>query len=285
VDARTASFNEPLRPIAGFMFDVDGTLILSNRALGGYTLLPGAAKTLGTLKERGVPFVALTNGSAYPPAEQAGKLRALGLPIDDSAMLTPSSIAADMMVRRGVASVLLLGMPGVGHCLTEAGIAVVMPNDDGAEDVDAVYVGWHPDCGMHDIHVACSAIWNGAKLYVASNVPFFASSTGKAPGYSYVITAAIRKLTRAPMILTGKPSLDALRFVARKLAVPMKSLAVVGDDPLVEIIMARRAGALAFGVTTGTTSAEEWAQQPLNKRPHRILGGVADVLSLETAAP
>jgi ribonucleotide monophosphatase NagD (HAD superfamily) len=97
-----------------------------------------------------------------------------------------------------------------------------------------------------------------------------------------VITAAIRKLTKAPMILTGKPSLDALRFVARKLGVPMKSLAVVGDDPLVEIVMARRAGAMAFGVTTGTTSAEEWAQQAPIKRPHRILSGVADVLSFET---
>jgi ribonucleotide monophosphatase NagD (HAD superfamily) len=127
VDARTAGFDEPLRPIAGFMFDVDGTLILSNRALGGYTLLPGAAETLNSLKERGFPFVVLTNGSAYPPAEQAAKLRALGLPIDDGAMLTPSSIAADLMVRHGIRRVLLLGTPGVGHCLEEAGIAIVTP--------------------------------------------------------------------------------------------------------------------------------------------------------------
>ena len=63
----------------------------------------------------------------------------------------------------------------------------------------------------------------------------------------------------------------------------MKKLGVVGDDPLVEIIMARRAGAMAFGVTTGTTSAEEWAAQPPIKRPHRVLGGIADILSLEMA--
>ena len=28
--------------LAGFMFDVDGTLLLSDRSLGGYELLPGA---------------------------------------------------------------------------------------------------------------------------------------------------------------------------------------------------------------------------------------------------
>jgi ribonucleotide monophosphatase NagD (HAD superfamily) len=179
---------------------------------------------------------------------------------------------------------LVLGTPGVGHALAEAGIVTLFTGDDGADAVDAVYIGWHPDCSMEDIHAACTAIWNGAKLYVASNVPFFASATGKAPGYSFAITAAVRALTRVPMILTGKPSLDALRFVSRKLGVPMRELAVVGDDPLVEIIMARRAGAMGFGVTTGTTTAEEWAAQPKIKQPHRVLRGIADVLSLPLAA-
>ncbi|MGE5723001.1 MAG: haloacid dehalogenase, partial [Sphingomonadales bacterium] len=89
MDRPLTGWDEPLRPVHGFMFDVDGTLILSNRSLGGYTLLPGAVDTLNTLKTRGIPFVALTNGSAYPPAEQAAKLRALGLPIEDHEMLTP----------------------------------------------------------------------------------------------------------------------------------------------------------------------------------------------------
>ena len=71
-------------------------------------------------------------------------------------------------------------------------------------------------------------------------------------GYSYAILGAIRRVTKAPAILTGKPSLRALRFVARKLGVSIRGLAVVGDDPAVEIIMARRGAARPlFGVTTG----------------------------------
>ena len=91
-----------LPAISGFMFDVDGTLLLSDRSLGGYELLPGAVETLRTLKERGVPFVLLTNGSAYPPAQQAERLRKLGLAVDDEQMLTPSSITADHMHRNGI---------------------------------------------------------------------------------------------------------------------------------------------------------------------------------------
>jgi 4-nitrophenyl phosphatase len=148
----------------------------------------------------------------------------------------------------------------------------------GATQVQGVFVGWYPECGMKDIEIACQAIWGGAQLYVASDVPFFATKQGRTIGYSFAITAAIRRLTQVPMTLTGKPSLHALRFVAKRLGVPMSSLAVVGDDPVVEILMARRGGATALAVTTGTTRREEWARQPPARRPHGVLGDLRDVL-------
>jgi HAD superfamily hydrolase (TIGR01450 family) len=269
-----------LGPIEGFMFDLDGTLILSDPSLGAYKLLPESVEVLNELQRRGVPFVALTNGSAYPAAIQAPKLRALGLPIADDALLTPSSVAADLMPRHGIKSALVLGTPGVGHPLKEAGIQVFHTGQEGAERAQAVYIGWHPDCGMKDIEAAANAIRNGAELYVASDVPYFATAAGKTMGISYAIAAAVRKITRAPMILTGKPSLHALRLVARRLGVRMRRVAVVGDDPLVEMIMARRAGAIGLGVTTGLTSTKDWAAQPAGRRPQRVLRRLSDVLRL-----
>ncbi len=86
------------------------------------------------------------------------------------------------------------------------------------------------------------------------------------------------------MILTGKPSLHALRFVARKLGSSDAQVGVVGDDPLVEIIMARRGKAVGFGVTTGFTTAEDWAAQPRGRRPHRVLRELADILKLTASS-
>jgi HAD superfamily hydrolase (TIGR01450 family) len=278
--ARRNGWKERLGRVEGFMFDLDGTLILSDRSLGGYRLLPGAVEVLSTLQSRGIPFVVLTNGTAYPAAEQAPKLRALGLPISDQALLTPNTVAADLMPRRGVQRVLILGVPGVGRALQEAGLDTVFPGQERAEEVQAVYIAWHPDCTMKDIEAACKAIWNGAALYVASDVPFFATSGGKTMGYSHAITAAVRKITRAPMILTGKPSLHALKLVAKRLRVPMRRVGVVGDDPLVEMIMTRRGGAMGFGVTTGMTTAEGWATQPLGRRPHRIVQDLGGILRI-----
>lgn len=275
-------WNEPLGPVKGFMFDLDGTLILSNRSLGSYMLLPGAVEILSELESRGIPFVVLTNGTAYPTSEQAPKLRALGLPISDDVLLTPNVVAADLMLRRGIKSVLVLGTQGVGNAMAQSGLDIVFTGDERAEHADAVYIAWHPECGMKDIEAACKAIWNGAKLYVASDVPFFAVAGGKTMGYSHAITAAVRKITRAPMTLTGKPSLHALKLVAKKLGIPVRRVGVVGDDPLVEMIMARRGKAMGFGVTSGISSLEDWSAQPKARRPHRVIRHLSEILDVNT---
>jgi 4-nitrophenyl phosphatase len=268
-----------LPPVKGFMFDLDGTLLLSDRALGGYEVLPGAVEVLSALRQRSIPFVVLTNGSAYRPAEQAARLRSIGLGVDDGQMLTPSSVAADLMRRARIGRALILGARGVGDVLADSGIEITFPGAPQASEVQAVYVGWHPECNMKDIEAACHAIWAGAKLYVASDVPFFATKHGRSLGYSYAILGAIRRMTKARGILTGKPSLHALRFVAQRLGQHARDIAVVGDDPLVEIIMARRGGATALGVTTGMTSAADWARQPKLQRPHRVLTDLRDILT------
>jgi 4-nitrophenyl phosphatase len=270
----------PLGPAEGVMFDLDGTLILSDRQLGQYRLLPGAVELLQELDRRGLPFVALTNGSAYPSAQQAPRLAALGLPIGPDRLFTPNSVAIGLFKDRGVRKVLVLGTAGVAAALNEEGVATCFPGDADVETADAVYVAWHPDCSMTDIHAACSAVMRGAAFYCASDVPFFATQSGPAFGYSCAIAGAIVRVTGVEPELTGKPSQHALRFVASRLGVAPERVAVVGDDPRVEIEMARGGGALGIGVTTGTTSREAWAAQDEIRRPHHVIDSLAEFLPL-----
>jgi 4-nitrophenyl phosphatase len=263
----------------GFMFDVDGTLILSNRSLGEYQILPGAAECLHELDARGLPFVALTNGSAYPGAVQAAKLRKVGLPIADDAMLTPNSVAGYVFRERGVGRVLVLGTEGVSTALNELGIATCGPEDDGADQADAVYIAWAPGATIEQIHVAAEAVLRGASFYSASDVPFFATRQGRSFGYSCAISGAIARVTGKEPEVTGKPSVHAIEFISAKLGVPIESLAIVGDDPVAEMQMARDAGAIGVAVTSGSTSAEEWAAQGEGTRPHRVIGGVGELLA------
>lgn len=261
----------------GVMFDLDGTLILSDRQLGQYRLLPHAIELMGELQQRGVPFLALTNGSAYPARAQAPRLAALGLPIDAHNLFTPNSVAAGLFGARGHARVMVLGTPGVRDALEEAGINTCAPGADGA---DAVYVAWHPECGMADIHAACSAVLEGAAFYTASDVPFFATQSGPAFGYSCAISGAIARVTGQEPEVTGKPSQHALTFVAQQLGVAPDAVIVVGDDPRVETEMARGGGAIGVGVTTGTTSRAQWAAQDETRRPHHVIDSLAELIGL-----
>jgi HAD superfamily hydrolase (TIGR01450 family) len=260
--------------VAGVMFDLDGTLILSDRQLGQYRLLPHAIEALEALTARGVPYLALTNGSAYPARTQAPRLAALGLPLDAESLFTPNSVAAALFAARRHTRVMVLGTAGVHEALEELGVATCAPGESGA---DAVYVAWHPECAMTDIHAACSAVLDGAAFYTASDVPFFATQSGPAFGYSCAISGAIARVTGSEPEVTGKPSLHALDFVAARLGVARESVAVVGDDPRVEIEMARAGGALGIGVTTGTTSHEAWAAQEDCRAPHHVIDSLSEL--------
>ncbi|MXO66659.1 HAD-IIA family hydrolase [Altericroceibacterium endophyticum] len=263
----------------GFMFDLDGTLILSNRQLGSYSVLPGAVELLETLEDRATPFLVLTNGSAYPASVQGPRLRSAGLPIRDDRLFTPNSVAATIMQDRNYRRVMVLGTQGVLDALTEFGIPVCLPGDAAASAADAVYVAWHPECSMDDIHAAAGRVLEGAAFLTASDVPFFATQSGPAFGYSCAIVGAIARVTGQEPEVTGKPSLHAMRFVASQLGLKPEDIAVIGDDPRVEIQMAREGGSIGIAVTSGTTSRAEWRNQQESRQPHAIYENVGEILS------
>ena len=268
-----------MRKPKGFMFDLDGTLILSDRSLGGYTVIPGAPETLAALDARGIPWIAMTNGSAYPASVQAPRLRAVGLPIPDARLFTPNAVAAKAMVERGYSSVLVLGIQGVVDALEQEGVPCVVPDDPAAHEADAVYAAWHPDCTMPHIHLACERVLDGAAFLTASDVPWFASRDGRAFGYSCAINGAVARITGVEPEPTGKPSALALAMIAEELGIAETEVGVVGDDAKAEMEMARAGGAIGIAVASGSTSREQWAAQPPERQPHLVIDSVKDLLA------
>jgi ribonucleotide monophosphatase NagD (HAD superfamily) len=183
---------------------------------------------------------------------------------------------------------MVLGGPGLTGPLREAGIETVPPvagegSADGTRGVDAVLVGWFPEFTMPALEAACHAVWAGASLFSASETPFFASAGGRALGTSRAISAMIRSLTGCRLTVTGKPSLPALRAAADRLGVArLRDLAVVGDDPLLEVPMAHRGRALAIAVDTGLGSATAYDHLPPERRPHLHVSGVDELLAMVT---
>jgi NagD protein len=264
-----------LRGARGFIFDMDGTLVLGDRRNQGLAPLPGALELTHVLAQRRVPFVMLTNGTTRPPASYVDILRGLGFPVIDDGVVTPASSAVRLFRKHGYRRVVVLGGDGLAVPLANAGIEPVAP--EGRPQADAVLVGWYREFNMDALEAACHAVWNGAKLYSASQSLFFATAEGRAMGTSRAISAMISSLTGCRVSIVGKPSMHALRCAGEPLGVPLKDLAVVGDDATLEVAMAHRGGALAILVDPDGTAEDD---SVANHRPHLAVRGVDELLAL-----
>jgi HAD superfamily hydrolase (TIGR01450 family) len=269
---------ERLHNSRGFVFDMDGTLVISDKHNHGLTPLPGALELTRWLTGRGIPYVVFTNGTARTPQQYARTLREAGFVLPDEIMMTPASCAADLFVSRGYRRVMAFGGDGVAQPLRDAGIEIVPTT--GKQQADAVFAGWHREFTMDAVESACHAVWNGAEMFSASQTRFFATAEGKTLAPSRAITAMIKDMTGCRVTTTGKPSLDALRGAAHRLDARLRYLTVVGDDPILEMSMANRGRSLAVAVTTGLCTEDSFASLPKQQQPHLMLSGVDKLLRL-----
>jgi 4-nitrophenyl phosphatase len=270
---------ERLRAARGFVFDLDGTLVLGDRNNQGLTPLPGALEITRWVARQGLPFAVFTNGTTKTPQHLARTLNSIGFELPADAVLTPASSAVAVFARRGYRRVLVLGGDGLAGPLQEAGIEVVWP-DGRPPAVDAVLAGWFPEFTLAALEAGCHAVWAGARLYSASQSLFFATAGGRSIGTSRAISAMIGSLTGVRARLVGKPSLAALRTAGARLGVPVGELVVVGDDPELEVPMAHRGSALAVAVSSGLGGPESYRHLPPDRQPHLHLSGVDELLTL-----
>ena len=267
-----------LRAARGFVFDMDGTLVLGDRRNRGLAPLPGALDLTSRLRQRGVPFVVLTNGTTQTPPQYAASLRQIGFELDADGVLTPVVSALDVLWRRRQARVMVLGAAGLTGPLEDAGLEVLPPA--GRPRVDAVLVGWYREFTMDALESACHAVWGGATLYSCSQSVFFATAEGKVMGTSRAISAMVRSITGCRVEVVGKPSLHALRSAGRRLGARLRDLAVVGDDPDLEVPMAHRGRSLAVAVGTGIGGADAFVRLPAGRQPDLSVSGVDELLAL-----
>ena len=276
------ALTDRLQAARAVIFDMDGTLVLGDAKSGGHKPLPGAVDLLTLLRRRDIPFRIFTNGTAKTPQTYAASLRHAGLDVTDIEMMTPSTSAAAWFARRGIRRVRVLGGEGVQGPLREQGLDIVGPSEK-ADGVEAVYTGWFREFTFPDLEAACRDVWAGALLTTASNVPFFATQGGRAIGASFAINAMIRSLTGKRAQVLGKPSREAMQCALRQMGLPASAASqaiVVGDDPALEMRMARAVGAIAVAVTTGLGDHAAFGRAVAAERPDVVLDGLFPIIEV-----
>ena len=271
-----------LREVRGFVLDMDGTLVLGDRNNQGLNPLPGALDFVRALVDLDLPFCILTNGTTRTPEQYADSLQQAGFPVTAEQMLTPTSVAVELFLARGYRRVMVLGGKGITEPLEAAGIEALPPMR--GTRCDAVMAGWYRrELNFDALEAAVFAVFDGAEFYSASQSLFFATSEGRSLGTSRAISAVVTDITGCDVTVVGKPSVAALRTAANRLGLAPSELAVVGDDPELEVPMAHRGGAFAVAVHTGIGHADSFRDLEPDLRPHLDLPDVAELSRLVRA--
>ena len=266
-----------LDDVRGFVFDVDGTLV--HRAGETAHVAPGAREVLERILSSGRSFVLFTNGSHVPPEGFASGLRDVGLPVEDDQMLTPlRSVLYYLERRHDGAAVRLFGTAAVKEYMAAKGVRLVEGAE--AESADVVFVAHVDEVTLEELEHAARAVMAGAKLLTGSYVPAYAGANGPILSRGAMVTAAIAKASSVRPRIVGKPSKAAVAVIDERLGLPGSEIAVIGDDLGMDIALGHMGGSRTVLVRSGISGEIDLDRIPERRRPHSVVGSVAEVLDL-----
>ena len=250
------------------MLDLDGVVYIGPGAV------PGAATHLARAAAAGMHLAYVTNNASRTPAAVARHLRELGIPVDDSDVVTSAQAAARLLGEQldDGSPVFVIGGEGLEVALAEQGLKPVQDRDAEPRAVVSGYSG----------ELRWSTVVDGA-LLVRDGLPWVASNTdmtvptphGPGPGNGALVGVVARFAGRDPVV-AGKPEPPLFEETLRR--VGGSRPLVVGDRLDTDIEGANRAGYDSLLVMTGVTGLVELVGAPEAQRPTYVaadLGGLA----------
>jgi HAD superfamily hydrolase (TIGR01450 family) len=243
------------------LLDLDGVVYV------GPDAVPGAVEAIERAAELGMRSVYVTNNASRPPRVVAEQLRSLGVPADETDVVTSAQLAAGILAERlpAGARVLVVGGPGLHEALAAEGLVPVSSMD---ERPVAVVQGFGPQVGWRELAECARAVRAGLP-WVATNLDLTVPTPhGPAPGNGALVAAVAEAGGRRPDDVAGKPVAGAFRDAADRMR--SKSPIVVGDRLDTDLEGARAARITGLLVLTGITGVSELLAAAPGVRPDLV---------------
>ena len=250
-----------LTDYAAYVFDMDGTLVLHDRAI------PGAAEALRALKAAGKHVLTVTNNSSLGQHALAERFRRFGLPLEDHEVFSALVATARLVAHeKPGALVHVFGNPGLRSEIERCYARVVARPCDRARQRHAVRVERHGD----ELRRLSHAQHHG--LGAHGHRP----DGDLVPGCGVFAAALERAIGRPPDVVVGKPSITLLCEAAASVGEPPDQCLYIGDNPEADVGGAHAAGMDAMLVLSGVATSVDEALQP----PEHVLPSVADLIKV-----
>lgn len=242
------------------VLDLDGVVYVDDHAV------PGAVEALEDARRRGMQLAFITNNASRPPAVVAKQLRALGIPAEESDVVTSAQAAARLLAGQlpQGSRVYVIGGEGLHAALRERGLEPVVQIDD---DPVAVIQGYGPDMPWRQVIDGAVLVRRGLP-WVASNMDLTVPTRhGPGPGNGTLVDLVAQYAARRPEV-AGKPERPLFEETVAR--VGGERPLVIGDRIDTDIDGAHNVGWDSLLVMTGVTTAHELASVPAASRPTYI---------------
>jgi NagD protein len=232
--------------------------------------IPGAAEFLARLRQRGTPFLVLTNNSIYTRRDLAARLAANGLDVPEDAIWTSALATARFLEdQRPGGSAFVIGEAGLTTALHDAGYTLT------ERAPDYVVLGETRTYSFERITRAIRLVAAGARFIATNPDPTGPSSEGPLPATGSV-AALVSRATGIDPYFVGKPNPLMMRSALNAIDAHSETAAMVGDRMDTDVVSGLEAGMETILVLTGVTTHEQAERYPY--RASRIVASVGELL-------
>ncbi len=262
------------RSIDGFVFDLDGTVYLGDRAL------PGAVETIETLRAQDKHILFVSNKPLEPRHAYAAKLTRLGIPTSTDDVITSGYVLGYHLARQYpslryyvVGEQPLLdelrshGLDIAGEFDAQDPKDVIQP-----EGIDAVVIAFDRTLDYRKLNTAYQALQNGARFFATNADKMCPMPGGGIPDAGATIAALEHITGRKLELLAGKPSLLIMQVALDRLGLPAERCMMVGDRLETDMRMGQQAGMVTAAVMTGASTREDVAR--MEQPPDLVLENI-----------
>src|SRR3954466_1846374 len=244
--------------------DMDGVLVHEEHAI------PGANEFLAALRERGTPFLVLTNNSIYTRRDLSARLRTSGLEVPEESIWTSALATARFLDdQRPGGSAFVIGESGLTTALYEYGYTL------SDRSPDYVVLGETRTYSFERITQAIRLVGAGAR-FIATNPDVTGPSLdGPLPATGSGAPLISRAAGVDPYFV-GKPNPLMMRSALNAIQAHSETTAMVGDRMDTDVVSGLEAGMHTVLVLTGSTTREQAERFPY--RPSRIVDSIADLV-------
>jgi NagD protein len=253
------------REIHSWLMDMDGVLVHEEHAI------PGADRFIARLRERGTPFMVLTNNSIYTRRDLAARLRASGLDVPEDAIWTSALATARFLDdQRPGGSAFVIGEAGLTTALHDAGYTLT------EREPDYVVLGETRTYSFERITHAIRLVDAGARFIATNPDATGPSLDGPTPATGSV-AALISRATGVEPYFVGKPNPLMMRSALNAIDAHSETAAMIGDRMDTDIVSGLEAGMETVLVLTGVTKRADAERHPF--RASRIVDSIADLVA------